>query len=235
MHSIQGIQEIKTQYAEKKSMIQERLGHFQKFYHEPYTWHYSDGDIHLKPANKSHDERIFEELCFCIFTANTSAEMGAKSIDAVRDLLIAGTPLEMKQRLEGIYRFKNLRPMYIIHTREFLRSRCGFKLKDFLESYDDKIALRDFFALSKDIKGLGMKESSHFLRNIGFKGYAILDKHIINSLNEFAVLKTSNKPKNRNEYLEIESKFREFSEKIGIDMDEMDLLLWSRKTGKILK
>jgi thermostable 8-oxoguanine DNA glycosylase len=26
-----------------------------------------------------------------------------------------------------------------------------------------------------------------------------------------------------------------FADRIGIDMDELDLLLWSRKTGKILK
>ena len=93
----------------------------------------------------------------------------------------------------------------------------------------------DFFALNKDIKGLGYKEASHFLRNIGFKGYAILDKHIINSLHEFGILKTNEKPKNNKEYLEIEQKFIYFSKDIGIAMDELDLLLWSRKNGRILK
>ena len=37
------------------------------------------------------------------------------------------------------------------------------------------------------------------------------------------------------EYIEIENAMRSFSERVKIDMDEMDLLLWSRKTGKILK
>ena len=80
-----------------------------------------------------------------------------------------------------------------------------------------------------------MKEASHFLRNIGFRGYAILDRHIINSLNEFGVLSTNDKPKNAKEYLETEQKFIDFSKQAGIDMNELDLLLWSRKNGRILK
>ena len=92
---------------------------------------------------------------------------------------------------------------------------------------------REFFV--QNVKGIGYKEASHFLRNIGFKGYAILDKHIINSLHEFGVLSTNEKPKNNKEYLEIEQKFIDFSKDAGIDMDELDLLLWSRKNGRILK
>ena len=87
----------------------------------------------------------------------------------------------------------------------------------------------------KNVRGLGYKEASHFLRNIGFQGLAILDKHILSSLAEFGVIKENRPPKNRKEYLEIEGKMRRFAEEIKIDMDELDLLLWSRKTGKILK
>ncbi len=89
--------------------------------------------------------------------------------------------------------------------------------------------------MNKDIKGIGYKEASHFLRNIGFRGYAILDKHIINSMHEFGILKTGDKPKNNKEYLEIEQKLMGFSGDIGIDADELDLLLWSMKNGRILK
>ena len=62
-----------------------------------------------------------------------------------------------------------------------------------------------------------------------------MDKHIINSLHEFDVLKTNEKPKNAKEYLEFERKYIDFSKNIGIDMGELDLLLWSRKNGRILK
>ena len=161
--------------------------------------------------------------------------MSAKAVDAVRNVLITGSADDMTRRLEGIYRFNNVRPAHIVHTRNYLKNSINFQLKNKINSFKNKNELRDFFALNKDIKGLGYKEASHFLRNVGFKGYAILDKHIINSLHEFGVLKTNEKPKNNKEYLEVEKKFIDFSKSIGIDMDELDLLLWSRKNGRILK
>ena len=229
------IEQLKQEYTNKKEKIRERLNQFQKFFNEPYSWHYINGGLKLLPSEAKDDYRIFEELAFCIFTANTSAEMGAKAVDAVRYVLINGSADDMARRLEGIYRFNNVRPAHIIHTRTYLKNSLNFQLKNKIKSFKNKDELRDFFALNKDVKGLGMKEASHFLRNIGFKGYAILDRHIINSLNEFGVLPTNDKPKNAKEYLETEQKFIDFSKEIEIDMSELDLLLWSRKNGRILK
>ncbi len=229
------IEKLRETYANKKTKIDERLQQFVKFFNEPYSWHCIDNELRLIPSEAKDDQRLFEELAFCIFTANTSAEMGARAVDAVRNVLIDGSADEMTRRLEGVYRFKNVRPAHIIHTRSYLKDSLNFKLKDKIKSFKDKNELRDFFALNKGIKGLGYKEASHFLRNIGFSGYAILDKHIINSLHEFGILKTNDRPKNAKEYLEIEQKFINFSKQVGIDMDELDLLLWSRKNGRILK
>ena len=229
------IEQLKQDYLNKKSKIKERLAQFQKLFNEPYSWFYRGGELILLPVETKDDYRLFEELAFCIFTANTSAEMGAKAVDAVRNVLIDGTADDMTRRLEGIYRFNNVRPAHIIHTRTYLKNSLNFQLKNKIKSFKERQGLRDFFALNKDIKGLGYKEASHFLRNIGFKGYAILDKHIINSLHEFGVVKTNEKPRNDREYLEIEQKFIEFSREIGIDMGELDLLLWSSKNGRILK
>ncbi|MBI2107790.1 N-glycosylase/DNA lyase [Candidatus Woesearchaeota archaeon] len=230
---MESLDKLKQEYNLKKPKINERLGDFQKFFNEPYSWFYSNNEMKLVEVEKPDDHRLFEEMCFCILTANTSAEMGMRSIDAIRNVLINGSPAEMAKRLEGIYRFSNVRPEYIVHARNYLNSSINFKIKEKLLSFRDKNELRDFIV--ENIKGIAYKEASHFLRNIGFKGYAILDKHIINSLFEFGMIEKPERPKNRKEYLEMEQKFREFSEKAGIGMDEMDLLLWSRKNGKILK
>ena len=229
------IEKLKAEYATKKDKIRERLRQFEKFFSEPYSWAYNNGNLALMPVETKDDHRLFEELAFCIFTANTSAEMGLKAVDSVRNALINGTADDMARRLEGIYRFNNVRPAYIVHTRNYLKNSINFQLKNRIKSFKNKNELRDFFALNKDIKGLGMKEASHFLRNIGFKGYTILDKHIINSLHEFGILPTNDRPKNPKHYLEIEQKFIGFSKQVGIGMDELDLLLWSRKNGRILK
>ncbi|MBI2658047.1 N-glycosylase [Candidatus Woesearchaeota archaeon] len=229
------IENLKREHGNKKERIRERLAQFKRFFNEPCSWFYRSNELFLLPVGTKDDHRIFEELAFCIFTANTSAEMGAKAVDAVRNVLINGSAGEMTRRLEGIYRFNNVRPAHIIHTRTYLKNSLNFQLKNKIKSFKNKDELRDFFALNKDVKGLGMKEASHFLRNIGFRGYAILDKHIINSLHEFGILKTNDKPKNAREYLEFEQKYIDFAKETGIDMDELDLLLWSRKNGRILK
>ena len=226
---------LREEYELKKIRIQERLNQFEKFFNEPYSWHYANNELKLLPSEANDNHRIFEELSFCIFTANTSAEMGLRAVDAVRNVLITGTAGDMTRRLEGIYRFNNVRPAHIIHTRNYLENSLNFELMGKIKSFRNKNELRDFFALNKGIKGLAYKESSHFLRNIGFKGYAILDKHIINSLHEFGILPTNDRPRNAKEYLEMEQKFIEFSNQIGIGMDELDLLLWSKKNGRILK
>ncbi len=75
----------------------------------------------------------------------------------------------------------------------------------------------------------------HYLRNIGFKGYSILDKHIVRCLAELGVIDSPKPPANRHRYLETESKMRQFATDAGIDFDELDLVLWSMKTGEILK
>src|SRR3989344_7885286 len=170
------IGKLKEGYNLKKERIRERLGQFEKFFSEPYSWHYAGNEMKLIPSEAKDDHRIFEELSFCIFTANTSAEMGLRAVDAVRNVLITGNSGDMTNRLEGIYRFNNVRPEYIVHTRNHLKNTINFKLKDKMLSFKNKNELRDFFALNKGIKGLAYKESSHFLRNIGFKGYVILDK-----------------------------------------------------------
>jgi len=230
------INNLKKEYLLKKDKIEQRLKDFSRFYNEPYSWFFENGSMELRKVSRNDDERLFEELCFCILTANTSAEMGMKAIDRIRHLLILGKAEEMSKSLEGVYRFNNLRPAYISHTRNYLQEKFNFKLKQRIESLkDDKEALRDFFAFNSGIKGLGYKEASHFLRNIGFKGYAILDKHILNSLFEFGIIEELKRPSTKDKYGSIEQKMRLFSDEIGIPMGELDLLLWSRKNGKILK
>jgi N-glycosylase/DNA lyase len=161
--------------------------------------------------------------------------MGITCIDKLEDLLLKGSVKDLKNIRCGGHRFPNKRSEFIVKTREYIENELDFRLKDKIESLKDFYERRDFFARNPGIKGIGYKEASHFLRNIGFSGYAILDKHILNSLLEFGVLDKTEKPSTRKKYIDIEKRMKSFSEKIGIDMDGLDLLLWSRKTGKILK
>lgn len=174
---------------------------------------------------------------FCIFTAGASARMGLKSIEAVRPLLNKGHQQQMTEALKstGAHRFPVARPGYIVSTREFLREHCGMRLRKTLVAFSNPLERRDWLAQESRIKGLGFKESSHFLRNIGFKGYGILDKHVIRCLVDLGVVDTAKPPATRSRYLEVEEKLQRLARDIRIDFDELDLVLWSMKTGEILK
>lgn len=181
------------------------------------------------------DALLWEELVYCIFTAGASARMGLRSIEAVRHLLDSGTEAELAEALQSRHRYPNSRSGYIIVTREYLRTDCGMRLYERLEGFRDPLVRRDWLARERGIKGLGYKESSHFLRNVGFSGYAILDKHILRSLAELQVIETPQPPTTRTRYLETEERLKRFARDIRIDFDELDLVLWSMKTGEILK
>jgi N-glycosylase/DNA lyase len=183
----------------------------------------------------SNDERLFEELAYCIFTAGASARMGLRSVEAARPWLKDATRDQLTQVLLGRHRYPAARAGYIVATREFLRDDCGLRLRERLESFADPMERRDWVARSKGVKGIGYKEASHFLRNIGLRGYAILDKHILRCLHEVGVLDSPLPPANRARYLATETRLRQFADEQRIDFDELDLVLWSMKTGEILK
>jgi len=135
----------------------------------------------------------------------------------------------------GAHRFPNARPEYIVITRNYLQRSFSMRLRERLESFRVASERRDWLAQDPRIKGLGYKEASHFLRNVGFKGYGILDKHVVRCLAEMGVIKSAKPPTSRKNYLETEGRMREFADKVRIDFDELDLVLWSMKTGEVLK
>ncbi len=133
------------------------------------------------------------------------------------------------------YRYPNLRAYHLIQCREYLKTEFDFNIKDLINKFKNPVERRGFLAKSEGIKGIGFKEASHFLRNTGYSGYAILDKHIIGYLYELELITSNEVPSSENRYLEIENILKKFSKDIGINIDELDLLLWSEKTGEILK
>jgi N-glycosylase/DNA lyase len=210
------IDDLLKHHRQRRAEIRSRLAEFKKIYEQ--------GDL-----------AIFKELCFCILTANTSAKMGITCIEAAGDGILTADVDGLREVLCGRYRFWKVRPAYIIHTRDYLMRETGFRIRERIDSLTDFHERRDFFAINPGIKGIGYKEASHFLRNIGFTGYAILDKHIVNLMFDLGILPEPRKPANRAQYIEIEDRLRRFARDVKIDMDELDLALWSYKTGVVLK
>jgi Thermostable 8-oxoguanine DNA glycosylase len=201
--------ELLKEYKAKKSLIRKRLGEFR--------------DI-----GKARDEEIFSELCFCILTPQSNARQCDKAIRELKKkrLLFKAPAGAIASVLKGKSRFHNNKAGYLVNARRsFKRSvLSGSNIFDVRKNIVD------------NIKGVGYKEASHFLRNIGLgSDLAILDRHILKNLKKFGVIDAVPSSISAKSYLTIEASARVFAKKMGLGLGELDLLFWSRETGEIFK
>lgn len=185
-----------------------------------------DARIEEFNAIKRQDSKIwFKELCFCLMTANYSAEGGLRIQKEVNDGFFTLSEQELSTKLAELgHRYPNMRAKFVIEARKY-----AYNLKEELMATPNK---RDW--LVKNIKGLGMKEASHFLRNIGFLDNAIVDRHIMRMLEnrDGYVMPNTLTPK---KYLEIESYLERIARQLNISQGELDFYIWHMATNKILK
>lgn len=209
------MKELLQDYKKRKREIKARLQYFRKVY-------------------KKNDKDIFAELCFCILTPQAKAVICDRAIKRLvkEGLLFKGSQRDIKPYLKGV-RFPNNKAKYLVGARDFFGNGKGLDVKG-------KIDTRDLFKtrnwLAENIKGLGYKEASHFLRNIGLgKDLAILDRHILKNLKKYGIIKEIPDSLSRKDYIKIENKMRRFFGRLGIAMEEIDLLFWAKETGFIFK
>jgi len=209
------IRDLIAEYDRKKHEIKKRLKEFRS------VWNCSDA-------------KIFTELCFCICTPQSRAVYCDKAISALAEkgALFKGDLRRVTSGLKNV-RFPNNKAKYIVEARRFFFTGGAIRIKTKVDERDIP-GTRLWFA--RNVKGIGMKEASHFLRNIGFGGdLAILDAHILKNMTRYGIIPRVPASITVGGYLEMEDKLRKFSKRAGIPMDALDLLFWSAETGQIFK
>ncbi|MDI3502507.1 MAG: N-glycosylase/DNA lyase [Archaeoglobi archaeon] len=172
------------------------------------------------------EKEIFKELCFCILTANFRADRCIEIQRRIDDGFLNLSFEELRDELRKLgHRYPERRAEFIVEARKHIGV-----LKGLLEMEEREA--REW--LVRNIRGVGYKEASHFLRNVGKMNVAIIDKHIMSILSEFLGIE---KPRSmtRRRYLEMENILRGIAEEVGLSLGELDLYLWFMKTGKVLK
>ena len=198
-------------YKERHDAIQRRLDDF----------------AHIPPSS------YFYELAFCVLTPQSSAKNADLTIsELIRDdFYIKGfDPTPYLRDPAHYIRFHNVKASRLLDIRE----NFDKVLPHLTEASLAAEAKREI--VLEKVKGLGMKEASHFLRNIGVRGLAILDRHIFKHLKSLDIIEAIPKQgPSKKQYLEIENKWRDYARQIDISIDELDLLFWSMETGEIRK
>ncbi len=176
------------------------------------------------------EKNLFYELCFTILTPQSNGFRCWGIVEDLKKMKFFDKCVELEELqkfLQRRVRFHNNKGEYLNLVKDNWK-----KIYKTLEERNSE-KLREW--LVENIKGHGFKESSHFLRNIGRENLAILDRHILRCLEKLNVINETPKSLTKNKYLEIEKKFKEYGNKIGIKMDELDLLFWSMATGRVFK
>ena len=174
----------------------------------------------------------YEELVYCLLTAFASALMGQKCVDALccDDTLLEGSEDDIRTCLvETGHRFPNKRAEYVYNTQHLAPT-----IKETIQGFEDSKKAREW--LVEKIKGLGWKEASHYLRNIGYFDLAIIDRHIMNNLVEHRIVDLDpKKGLTKKRYLAVEKVLDVLADELDLLPGELDLYMWYRKTGKVLK
>ncbi|MDD5503882.1 MAG: N-glycosylase/DNA lyase [Candidatus Omnitrophica bacterium] len=180
-------------------------------------------------------KQAFEELAFCIFTPGSKALNGARAVKKLKakGLLFTGSRVRIAANINGIVRFHNNKALYLTLARNVFVKKSGSGFKNIFNAANPREARQ---WLVSNIKGIGYKEASHFLRNVGLgRDLAILDTHILKNLKRLNIIKEIPRSISKKTYLFLEGRMRRFSETVHIPLDELDLLFWSRETGFIFK
>ena len=179
----------------------------------------------FKELHNKSDKEWFSELCFCLLTANSKAETALKIQAELGPEGFLNLPEEqIRETIKKFgHRFHNNKAKYIVEARKYANIRTYTKSQINIGN------IRSFLVLN--IKGFGLKEASHFLRNVGYSEFAIIDRHILRWMKENNFILDIPKTIIPKFYLECENILKNFN----IPLDKLDLIIWEKVTGKVLK
>lgn len=207
---------------------------------------------HHAKWNQSDEEELWKELALCVLSSNVPYEM-AKSAhshlnhvglldipDVVKmcaEKRIAqelSKPICLPKRKNGMlrrYRFPNCRAASIAEAgRLFYCDSSG--IQSLLSRFTDEVDARDFFA--ENVPGIGLKEASNFLRNVGFSNsLAIVDSHILSFMQgAYLIGMDTFDGSSKKSYAQVEQVLRDVSERNGLNLSVLDLAIWDYMRGR---
>lgn len=208
--------EIEAIYRKIKPEIENRISEFRNIWAE------------------ADNSALFTELAFCLFTPQSSARQCWKAINILieKDLLFEGGWEDISREI-NIVRFRNNKAKYLVEARD--RFCCGgIGVRGCLDLSSGQTEKREW--LVRNVKGMGYKEASHFLRNIGQGDrLAILDRHILKNMKLLGVIEDIPDSLSAKIYLELEARLYDYSKKVKIPMDHLDFVLWYKEAGEVFK
>lgn len=201
------------------------------------------------------DERLlWKELSSCLLSSQVPYELAVAAADAVDRsgiLLdpsatnvdttaneierILRSPLQVDDRQRS-YRFYTSKSSQLARTSHAVRHE-GTTLQQLISGFDDAAIARTWFL--QKAPGMGPKQASMFLRNVGFTyQLAVLDRHVLKYMSALKI-ETSKSPGGVKWYYRCEHELQRHAEAIGYPVGLLDWAIWivmrvARKNSMVL-
>ena len=185
-------------------------------------------------------------MCLCILSSNVSYDLAKSAFSQLRKTrmlepnyilekydsqkMIAeelSKSIYLPQKRDGTfrkYRFPKIRSNNIVTAAKQIYAD-GKSIRILLTDINSEFEARNFFV--KNIPGLGLKESSHFLRDVQFSStLAIIDVHIISFLQELELVSFDKKIITTKDYLNLEKILQKIAEINDLNLSILDNAIW---------
>jgi len=203
--------------------------------------------------NEMLEDGLWEELCLCILSSNVPYELAKSAFLHLRDTKLLrpewiirssnsarqiahelSRRIYLPKKKDGSYRkyrFPNTRAQNIVNAAKtlYLKSSGLFGI---LKNSSSEREARDF--LAKNIAGVGLKQASHFLRNVGYSSsLAIIDSHVVAFLREVeAVPQKRIKTITPEIYMRLERILQDLCESLDLNLSIFDMAIWHYMRGR---
>jgi N-glycosylase/DNA lyase len=182
--------------------------------------------------------RLFLELVFCLLTPASRARSAWEALQKLerKNVLLPGR-LPSHQAVSeelNLVRFKNNKATNVLRALSLFCRDGKFSVREKLEGLPSEHAKREW--LVSEVRGLGYKEASHFLRNVGFfQNLVILDRHVLRNLHLLGDIREVQSSLGRKRYLELEECVKTCAGELDMPAAHLDMVMWYRETGDIFK
>ncbi len=202
-------------------------------YLEHYQAHIDTIRMRLEEFRAVPPSEYLYELLYCLLTPQSRAVHAAAVLSELRERGFPENRFDPTPHLRDpahYIRFHNQKAARLLavadRAEEIIQILCSEALTS--------AGKREW--LVNNVKGLGWKEASHFLRNIGFLDLAIIDRHVLkHMLRCGAIARMPASVGTRRAYLELETRFAALAASLGMPLQELDLLFWSFEEGSVRK
>lgn len=191
---------------------------------------------------------LWSELCVCILSSNVPFESATSAFEHLRrkgllekEYLLGNEgatsilskelskPLYLPHRRDGNlrkYRFPRIKASHIVGAAQAIYIE-GDSIKSLLSKSGSAYEARDF--LTRRVPGIGLKQSSLFLRNIGYtRSLAIIDTHILNFLRtlELSQKMKTTRSLSKERYKKLEKMLQALAGQLDAELSILDFAIW---------